>query len=103
MRSDAWRHGRNPKSTGAGRASLRRTVRRDQLEVARRVDVACAGTRLPAKRLTPDRLRRKVLEAVSKADGAKRVADGFAAAGGPRAAADAFEQQLIASKTTSGR
>ncbi len=27
MRSDAWRHGRNPKSTGAGRASLRRTVR----------------------------------------------------------------------------
>ncbi len=76
---------------------------RDQLEVARRVEVACAGTRLPAKRLTPDRLRRKVLEAVSKADGAKRVADGFAAAGGPRAAADAFEQQLIASKTTSGR
>jgi hypothetical protein len=30
---------------------------RDQLEVARRVEVAGAGTRLPARRLRPDRLR----------------------------------------------
>jgi MGT family glycosyltransferase len=64
---------------------------RDQLEVARRVEVAQAGTRLPAQRLRPARLRAKVLEAMGKRSGARRVADGFAAAGGPVAAADAFE------------
>jgi MGT family glycosyltransferase len=73
---------------------------RDQFEVARRVDVAGAGTRLPAKRLSPDRLRRKVREALTKVEGAKRVAEAFAAAGGPRAAADAFETRLIQSKTS---
>ncbi|MGB7145325.1 glycosyltransferase [Mycobacterium sp.] len=30
---------------------------RDQLEVARRVEVSCCGTRLPVKKLTPARLR----------------------------------------------
>jgi MGT family glycosyltransferase len=73
---------------------------RDQLEVARRVEVAGAGTRLPAQRLSPDRLRLKVCEALTKAEGARRVAQGFAAAGGPRAAADAFETRLIESKTS---
>jgi MGT family glycosyltransferase len=68
---------------------------RDQLEVARRVEVADAGTRLPAGRLNPERLRLKVREALTKTVGAKRVAEGFAAAGGPRAAADAFEARLI--------
>ena len=72
---------------------------RDQLEVARRVEVAGAGTRLPANRLSPDRLRLKVREALTKAEGAKRVAEGFAAAGGARAAADAYETRLIKSKT----
>ncbi len=64
---------------------------RDQLEVARRVEVADAGTRLPAGRLSAERLRAKIREAMDKATGARRVADGFAAAGGPAAAADAFE------------
>jgi MGT family glycosyltransferase len=64
---------------------------RDQLEVARRVEVAGAGTRLPAQRLTPERLRAKVLEAMTKRDGARRVADGFARAGGAVTAAGAFE------------
>lgn len=64
---------------------------RDQLEVARRVEIADAGTRLPAGRLTPDRLRAKVREAMSKRPGARRVAEGFAAAGGPAAAAEALE------------
>jgi MGT family glycosyltransferase len=72
---------------------------RDQLEVARRVEVAGAGTRLPAGRLRPDRLRAKVREAMSKADGARRVANGFAAAGGAQAAADAFENRLIGSSS----
>lgn len=65
---------------------------RDQLEVARRAEVAGAGTRLPAKRLTAKRLRAKVREAMGKRDGARRVADGFARAGGPVSAADAFEE-----------
>jgi len=72
---------------------------RDQLEVARRVEVAGAGTRLPAKRLRPDRLRAQVREAMTKADGARRVATGFAAAGGARAAADAFESRLLGSSS----
>lgn len=51
---------------------------RDQLEVARRVEVAGAGARLPAKKLTPGALRAKVREAMGKADGARRIADAFA-------------------------
>lgn len=64
---------------------------RDQLEVARRVEVADAGTRLPAHRLSPDRLRAAVREAMTKTAGARRVADGFAATGGAQTAAEAFE------------
>lgn len=71
---------------------------RDQFEVARRVEVADAGTRLPASRLQPARLRAKVREAMSKAEGAKRVAAAFAAAGGPIAAADALETRLLVSQ-----
>jgi MGT family glycosyltransferase len=73
---------------------------RDQLEVARRAEVAGAGTRLPAGRLRTDRLLAKVREAMSKSEGAKRVAESFAAAGGPSAAADAFESRLLLSKAS---
>jgi UDP:flavonoid glycosyltransferase YjiC (YdhE family) len=76
---------------------------RDQFEVARRVEVSGAGTRLPAGRLNLRRLRLKVLEALTKTAGAKRVAEGFAAAGGPRAAADVFEGRLIESKPVAAR
>jgi UDP:flavonoid glycosyltransferase YjiC (YdhE family) len=69
---------------------------RDQLEVARRVEVAGAGTSLPAKRLNPERLRQKVREAMTKGAGAARIAAAFEAAGGPRAAAEAFEARLLA-------
>ena len=68
---------------------------RDQLEVARRVEVAGAGTRLPAKRLTAPRLREKVREAMRMGEGARRVAAAFSAAGGARRAADAFETRLL--------
>lgn len=68
---------------------------RDQPEVARRVEVGGAGTRLPAGRLTPGRLRDKVREAIGCAEGAQRVAAAFAAAGGPSAAADALERRLL--------
>jgi len=64
---------------------------RDQFEVARRVEVAGAGTRLPARRLTPARLRACVREAIRRRAGAERVAAGFARAGGAPRAADAVE------------
>jgi hypothetical protein len=66
-----------------------------RLEVARRVEVAGAGTRLPARRLRPDRLRAKVHEAIRLREGARRIQQRFAAAGGSSAAADAFETRLL--------
>jgi MGT family glycosyltransferase len=68
---------------------------RDQFEVARRVEVARCGTRLPAKKLSVDRLRAKVKEAMTMTDGAKRVAEGFAATGGVARGADLFEQRVL--------
>src|SRR5215204_6495830 len=67
---------------------------RDQFDVARHVEVADAGTRLPASRLRPDRLRSTVREAMGKKAGAERIASAFASAGGPRAAVDALEELL---------
>ncbi len=66
---------------------------RDQFEVARHVEVADAGTRLPAGRLRPDRLRAAVREAMTKKAGAKRIASAFAA-GGPKATVDALEELI---------
>jgi UDP:flavonoid glycosyltransferase YjiC (YdhE family) len=68
---------------------------RDQPEVARRVEVAGAGARLPAWRLSPERLRAKVQETIAARPGAERLARAFAAAGGPGLAADAFESRLL--------
>lgn len=71
---------------------------RDQFEVARRVEVAGAGSRLPAVpswRLRPDRLRAKVHEAISRRTGAERVAEAFASMDGPKVAANAIEQRLL--------
>jgi MGT family glycosyltransferase len=69
---------------------------RDQSEVARRVEVCGAGTRLPAKHLSPERLRESVREAMTMTAGARRAADGFAAANGGHAAADVIERRLLA-------
>lgn len=68
---------------------------RDQAEVARRVEVAGCGTRLPPKRLTPERLRAAVRTAASMGGGARRVAAGFAATGGVARGADLVEQRLL--------
>ena len=68
---------------------------RDQAEVARRVEVAHCGTRLAAKKLTPARLRAKVREAITMADGARRVAAGLAATGGVARGADLIEQRML--------
>jgi UDP:flavonoid glycosyltransferase YjiC (YdhE family) len=63
--------------------------------VARRVEISGAGTRLPAQRLTPERLRTNVREAMARREGARQIAAAFAKAGGPAAAADAVEELLI--------
>jgi len=68
---------------------------RDQLEVARRVEVAKCGTRLPASKLSPARLRTKVRQAMTMTEGAKRVAAGFEATGGTARGADLFEQRVL--------
>jgi MGT family glycosyltransferase len=65
---------------------------RDQLETARRVEVAQAGVRLPSRRLSAARLREAVARAIELRPGAERVAAVFARAGGERAAVDALEQ-----------
>lgn len=68
---------------------------RDQHEVAARVVAADAGVRLNRKHLTPDALRAAVRQALTKAPGARRVAEGYAAAGGAAAGADALEKVII--------
>lgn len=68
---------------------------RDQAEVARRVQVARCGTRLPAKKLTAARLRAAVRRAMTMSDGAHRVAAGFAATGGVACGADLIEQRIL--------
>jgi MGT family glycosyltransferase len=75
---------------------------RDQAEVARRVQMAGCGTRLPPKRLTPRRLRSGVLRAATMAVGARRVAKGFAATGGVERGADLIEQRLLSIGTCGG-
>jgi UDP:flavonoid glycosyltransferase YjiC (YdhE family) len=65
---------------------------RDQLEVARRVEVSGAGSRLTARRLTEPRLRLAIDEALTRRPGAERIAAAFAAAGGGPAGAAALEE-----------
>lgn len=67
---------------------------RDQLEVARHVEVAGAGVRLAPGRLTPARLRAAVAQTRARRSGAERVAAAFRATGGPSAGADALEALL---------
>jgi MGT family glycosyltransferase len=67
---------------------------RDQAEVARRVEVARCGVRLPADKLTAPALRDAVRTAITMADGARRVAAGFAATGGVRRGANLIEVHL---------
>ncbi|MGH2894908.1 MAG: glycosyltransferase, partial [Solirubrobacteraceae bacterium] len=74
---------------------------RDQLEVARRVEVSGAGSRLPARRLNARRLQTKVREAIACKTGAERIASAFQDAGGPAAAADSIEQRLLRAPTAS--
>jgi UDP:flavonoid glycosyltransferase YjiC (YdhE family) len=64
---------------------------RDQGDVARRVELAGAGVRLPPRSLTPARLADAVSAAIELRDGARRIGEAFAAAGGAVAGASAIE------------
>jgi MGT family glycosyltransferase len=75
---------------------------RDQFEVARRVEVARCGTRLPAKKLSVRRLSIAVRQAMSMTDGAQRVAAGFAATGGVARGAGLIEQRTLNLKPSAG-
>jgi MGT family glycosyltransferase len=75
---------------------------RDQFEVARRVEVAECGTRLPAKKLTARRLSAAIRQAMAMTDGARRVAAGFEATGGVARGVDLFEQRVLACSSSAG-
>ena len=74
---------------------------RDQPEVARRVEVAHAGVRLPARKLSPDRLIQSVHRAIELRPGAERIARAFAEIDTPRVAATALEE-LAAARSAMG-
>jgi MGT family glycosyltransferase len=71
---------------------------RDQPEVARRVEVAGVGVRLPVRRLRPDRLREAVHQAIQRRPAAERLAESFKATGGAIAATDALEGLLTGAR-----
>ena len=69
---------------------------RDQPEVARRVETAHAGVRLPTRKLRPDRLLAAVQAAIELRPGAERIADAFAQIDTPNVAASALEELAAA-------
>lgn len=67
---------------------------RDQPEVARRVVEAGAGVRLPQRKLTPERLRTGVRDAMLLRDGAREAGAVLRASGGGAAFADAVAELI---------
>ena len=72
---------------------------RDQLEVARRVESAGVGVRLPRRRLDPATLAAAVRRASALRENAVRMAEHISGAGGGRASADAVEALMNARGT----
>ncbi len=75
---------------------------RDQHESARRVEHSGAGVRLAPKRLTPQRLRSSVRDALGRTEAAGRVAAGFAAAGGAPRAVEILESLVDVDPSPAG-
>jgi UDP:flavonoid glycosyltransferase YjiC (YdhE family) len=80
------------KAVAAGVPMVAVPFGRDQPEVARRVSEAGAGVRLPAKRLTAERLRAAVREAMAMRASAAAAGERLRAAGGAERFADAAEE-----------
>jgi MGT family glycosyltransferase len=80
------------KAVGAGVPIVAVPFGRDQPEVARRVVEAGAGVRLPARKLTPERLRAAVREAIAMRPAAQAAGARLRAAGGAARFADAAEE-----------
>ena len=76
---------------------------RDQLEVARRVEHAGAGVRLPPTKLSASRLTAALHRARALEAGARRVAHASSEAGGDGAAADVFEELLAEESSGASR
>jgi UDP:flavonoid glycosyltransferase YjiC (YdhE family) len=68
---------------------------RDQHDVARRVEFADAGVRLPLKKLSPSSIRDAVTATRTMTPGAQRVAKGFRDSGGSDRAAEIVESLVI--------
>lgn len=64
---------------------------RDQLDVARHVEMAEAGVRLPVGDLTIERMRAAVKQTITKRPGAQKIASAFAAIDGPKKSAAVLE------------
>jgi len=67
---------------------------RDQMEVARHLEVAGAGVRLLPNALTPESLRDAVRQARQRQSGARELSRAFAQAPGPTRAADLLETMI---------
>lgn len=73
---------------------------RDQRDVAVHVARSASGVVVPRRRCRPDAIAQAVREAEHCRAGAARVADAFAAAGGPTAAADLIESVARPTRAT---
>ena len=76
---------------------------RDQPEVARRVETAHAGVKLPARKLRPERLLEAVRAAIELRPGAERIARAFAKIDTPTLAASALEELAAARRRPDSR
>jgi len=73
--------GATQKALAAGVPVVAVPFGRDQSEVARRVEICGAGTRLPARKLSANRLHAKVREAMQRREQAQTIAHAFSVAG----------------------
>ena len=76
---------------------------RDQSESARRAVVCGAGTMLPRARLTPERLRAAVHDALGRTQGAERIARAFREAGGAERGVAVLERLLATPRAAAAR
>lgn len=75
---------------------------RDQSETARRVEVSGAGCIVPRDRLTPDRMREAIQQALRSKSAAENVAQAFSQAGGARRAVELLQALVDGARPLQG-